>query len=288
LESKTNYFTVGITVLLLATGLLISALWLSTGFDKKTYNTYIVYMHESVSGLTLESPVKYNGVKVGSISEIQLNEEDPQRVKLLIDVEEGTPVTTSTKATLVAQGITGTTYLGLSSTSSASTPLQATPGEPYPVIPCQPSFFYMLEKNITRLTKGLTRVFDKENTKNLKKTLNNLERISTVIEQNNANLNKSLQDLPRLIQEIRTSAHQFNAMSQDLAAAGLQVSNTMRAGRNSIDKISQQAIPPAVTLLRKLNLIAANLEKASAEIRQNPAVIVRGSATPKPGPGERR
>ena len=77
-------------------------------------------------------------------------------------------------------------------------------------------------------------------------------------------------------------------MSHDISAAGAQVSDAMRAGRNSIDKISQQAIPPAVILLRRLNLIAANLEQVSAEIRQNPAVIIRGSAPPKPGPGEKR
>ena len=75
-------------------------------------------------------------------------------------------------------------------------------------------------------------------------------------------------------------------MSHDISAAGFQLADTMRAGRNSIDKISQQAIPPAVVLLHRLNLIAANLEKVSEEMRQNPAVILRGSAPPKPGPGE--
>ena len=108
-----------------------------------------------------------------------------------------------------------------------------------------------------------------------------------MIEQNNANLNKSLEGLPQLITELKSSAHQFNNTSRDISAAGAQLSSTMRAGRNSIDKISQQAIPPAVLLLRRLDLIAANLEKVSAEMRQNPAVMIRGSAAPKPGPGER-
>ena len=119
------------------------------------------------------------------------------------------------------------------------------------------------------------------------KLIENLEKISSTIEKNNENLNKSLKDLPQLVIEIKTSARQFNAMSRDISAAGLQLSDTMRAGRSSIDKISQQAIPPAVLLLRRLNLIAANLEKVSAEMRQNPAVIIRGSAAPKLGPGER-
>lgn len=288
MESKTNYFIVGLTVLLLATGLLISALWLSSGFDKKHYHFYTVYMSEAVSGLTNESPVKYNGVKVGFITQIELNKNDPLRVKLQIKVEDGTPITANTEATLVSQGITGTTYLGLSASAPSSAPLPKTPGESYPVIPYKPSFFFLLEKNVTEVTTEMKRVFDKENAAHIKKTLDNLQKISTVIEQNNANINKSLKDLPELINEIKSSALQFKKMSRDISAAGFQLADTMRAGRNSIDKISQQAIPPAVVLLRRLNLIAANLEKVSDKMRENPAVIIRGSAVPKPGPGEKR
>ncbi len=287
MESKTNYFIVGLSVLLLAAGLLIASLWLSTGFNQKKYATYTVYMREAVSGLNEESPVKYNGVKVGYIDKIDLNTIDPQQVRLQIKVEEGTPITTNTEATLIAQGITGTTYLGLSATSSTFTPLQKTAGEPYPVIPYRPSFFNQLEKDIRKTTVAINRVFDKENARQIASTLANLEKTSAVIERNNQNINKSLQELPQLIRVLKNTAREFSLMSHDISAAGLQVSDAMRAGRNSIDKISQQAIPPAVVLLRRLNLIAANLEQVSAEMRQNPAIMIRGSAPQKPGPGEK-
>lgn len=286
LESNTNYFMVGLTVLTLVAGLLIFSLWLSTGFDKKSYHFYTVYMSEPVSGLTNDSPVKYNGVKVGFINEIELNKNDPQRVKLTLSVEEDTPITADTKATLISQGITGTTYLGLTASAATSAPLVKAPGEDYPVIPYKPSFFFLLEQNVTEITTGMNRVFDKENALYIKKSLDNIQKISSIIEQNNLNLNESLKNLPILIAEIKNSANQFSKMSHDISAAGFQLSDTMRAGRNSIDKVSQQAIPAAVTLLNRLNLIAANLEKVSSEMRQNPAVILRGSTPPKPGPGE--
>ena len=75
-------------------------------------------------------------------------------------------------------------------------------------------------------------------------------------------------------------------MADDVSVAGKQFTKTMKAGKNSIDQISQQTVPPAVILLRRLDVIAANLEKMSAQMRENPAIIVRGSAPPKPGPGE--
>lgn len=286
MESKTNYFMVGLTVLLLTTGLIIAGLWLSVGFDKKVYQTYTVYMHEAASGLNTESPVKFNGVKVGFINAIELNDLNPQEVKLQLKIVAGTPVTTSTHATLIMQGITGTTYLGLSADTATFVPLQKTPGEPYPVIPYKSSFFNQLEENVNELSLGIKRVFDEENAQNIKKTLDNIQKITLIFENNESNLNKSLEAMPQLIAEMKTSMHTFNIMSKDISAAGKQMSTTMVAGRNSIDKISQQAIPPAVVLLRRLNAIAANLEKVSDEMRQNPAVIIRGSAAPKLGPGE--
>jgi phospholipid/cholesterol/gamma-HCH transport system substrate-binding protein len=286
LESKTNYRVVGIVVLLLATGLLTAALWLSVGFDTQNYNTYTVYATEAVSGLSDDSIVKYNGVKVGVVEKIELNQFDPQQVKITLRINENTPITMSTHATLINQGITGTTYLGLSATSPSPFPLQKTPGEPYPVIPYKLSFLSQLEKNISDVSKSLKRVFDKENARALKNTLNNLQSVTDTIAQNNKNLNKSLQDLPALIEHLKVSVDKFGIMSGHMATAGKQVTSTMQAGKSSINKISQQTLPPIIILLNRLDLIAANLEKVSAQMRQNPAVVIRGTTPPKSGPGE--
>jgi phospholipid/cholesterol/gamma-HCH transport system substrate-binding protein len=287
LESKTNYTLVGLTVLLLTAGLLAAGLWLSIGFDKKKYNNYIVYMHESVSGLSDESVVKFNGVKVGFVENIHLSQLNPQEVKIILKIEEGTPITIYTEATLITQGITGTTYLGLSATSPSTVLLRKKPGETYPVIPYKPSFFNQLEKNINDVSTGIKRVFDKENAAHIKKTLANLKTISDVIAKNSDDINKTLKDLPIVMDELKVGVSRFNSMAKDVSTAGKQVTTTMKAGRNTIDKISQQAVPPAIVLLHRLDLIAANLEKMSNEMRQNPAVIIRGSASPKVGPGEK-
>lgn len=286
MESKTNYFIVGLTVLVLAAGLLIAGLWLSVGFSNKEYATYIVYMREAVSGLNTDSPVKYNGVTVGYINHITLNRANPQQVQLELKVEKGTPITTSTQATLIAQGITGATFLGLSAQTSSVKPLQKKPNEPYPVIPYKPSFFNQLEHSFNDISVEINRVFNKNNAKHITKTLENLEKISDVIAHNNDYINQSLHDLPLLISDLKKGVGEFRSMSREIATAGAQVSDTMRAGRNSIDKISQQAIPPAVVLLHQLNAIADNLEQVSSEMRQNPAVIIRGIAPLNPGPGE--
>lgn len=286
LESKTNYTIVGLVVLLLAAGLLSASLWLSVSFDRKRYDQYIVYVPEAVSGLSEDSPVKFNGVRVGVVRKIELNQSDPQQVKILLNIEAGTPITTSTHATLINQGITGTNYLGLSAGSPSLFPLPKTPGEPYPVIPYKASFFSQLEKNINDISVGITRVFDKENAKNLKKSLANLQKLTDVLANNSKNFDKSFKDLPKLMESFKSGADKFTTMAGDLSHAGKQISVTMKTGKDGIDKISQQTLPPMILLLQRLDLIGANLEKVSDEMRQNPSVIIRGNAPPQPGPGE--
>jgi phospholipid/cholesterol/gamma-HCH transport system substrate-binding protein len=307
LEAKTNYAVVGLAVLILLGGLIAAGLWLSVGFDQKQYHLYAVYIDEAVSGLSEESPVKYNGVKVGFVKKITLNRRNPQQVKILLNIEEGTPVTTSTTATLISQGITGTTYVGLSANSSDLTPLETLPNELYPIIPAKPSLLNQLDKafkdvseNVNKVSLEIGRIFDRENAKYIKKTLMNLEAFSDVIVNNSKHIDQSIENadifiknvanvshqLPDIVKELKAGVHKLDAMTTAMTIASNKVSAAMDVGKTTINKISQQALPPTVVLLRRFDAIAANLEKVSSQMRQNPAIVIRGTTPSRPGPGE--
>lgn len=284
MEAKTNYTIVGLTVLILSVALLASMLWLSVGFDKKKYDIYAVYIREAVSGLSLESPVKYNGVQVGTVYKIALSRVDPQQVVLLLNIEEGTPITTSTRATLISQGITGVTYVGLSADSPDLTPLKKLPEEPYPIIPSKPSLLNQIDKTIKEVSENVNSlgvkikaVFDEENSANLKKTLANMQTFTKVVSEHNKNIGQTLKNSDELFRNLadasRNLKEHIDKLTQEVAYAGQNVSITMQSGK---------------TVLQKINTIAANLEKVSSQMRQNPSVIIRGTAPPAPGPGEHK
>lgn len=284
MEAKTNYTIVGLAVLMLSTALLASMLWLSVGFDKKKYNIYAVYIREAVSGLSMDSPVKYNGVQVGTVYKISLSRVDPQQVVILLNIEDGTPITTSTRATLISQGITGVTYIGLSADSPDLSPLTKLPEEPYPIIPSKPSLLNQIDKtikevseNVNSLGKKIQTVFDEENTENLKKSLINLQTFTQVVAEHNKNIGQTLRnsdELSRnLVEATRDLKVNIDKLTREVAFAGQSVSITMQAGR---------------TVLQKINNIAANLEQVSSQMRQNPSVIIRGTVPHAPGPGEHK
>lgn len=286
MEAKTNYTLVGVVVLILTAGLLSTLVLLSTGFDNKEYIKYSVYINESIHGLNDESPVKFNGVKVGMVDGVGLDKANPQKIKLVLKIAKDVLITESTQATLITQGITGNTFLGLKATSPSLKPLSKAPGERYPVIPYVPSFFSQFEENVATISRNLNTVFDSENVRHLKKSLVSMDDILSAISKNDKQINETLQTLPQVMYELKAGARDFSAMTQRVSNASKQFSETMRAGQNSIDQLNQQTFPNITSLVRRIDLIAANLEEVSALMRQNPAVVIRGT-TPQPsGPGE--
>lgn len=307
MESKANYMRVGLFVLLFSAGLIITALWLSIGFDKKTYKTYAVFMDEPVSGLSEQSTVKFNGVAVGYIKAIQLNKDNPQQVRILLDIEQGTPITTSTTATLKSQGITGITYLGLVAEASHANLLQKKPGQKYPVIPSRPSLLVQLDTalreasdNFREITRVVKHVFDSENAKALKASLEHLDRFTGVLARRDKEISQALINtnillkntaevsnrFPELTRTLEQGVEAFKSGSLEVRKASNEVSRAMISARNTMKSFDQQAIPPAVSLIEKMEEVANNVNQLTEALTQNPSVIWRGRAKQPLGPGE--
>ncbi|MEM9058808.1 MAG: MlaD family protein, partial [Pseudomonadota bacterium] len=105
MNSKLSYVLAGLFVVALGLALIAGVLWLTTGGPPKDYDLYRVYMTESVSGLSIDAPVKYKGVNRGRVQFVGLDPDNPERVRLELLVLKGTPITADTVATLEVQGL---------------------------------------------------------------------------------------------------------------------------------------------------------------------------------------
>ena len=127
-----NYSVVGAFVLVLTAVAIAAVLWLASGGAwQKTYDVYLAIEDESVAGLNLNAPVKYNGVDVGRVRDIELDALNPQRVNLLFAIEHGTPIKEDTIAVLKTQGLTGIAYVELSGGAVGSPSLRTIAGNRY-------------------------------------------------------------------------------------------------------------------------------------------------------------
>lgn len=278
MESKVNFAVVGAFVLILGTLLIGGVLWLSSGKSyRKDYDTYLVYMSESVSGLSLDAPVRYRGVQVGGVRRIALAPGNAEQVQLTLDIEHGTPVKQDTVATLRVQGLTGIAHVELSGDSRDAPALKAGPGEKYPVIRTGPSLMLRLDTAVTALLTNLNRssesvnaLLDEENRAALRRTLVNLERLSGTL----ANA-----ELPQLLKRIQHSADAFDRMANETARAGSNTAST-------IESVRAEALPEARQAITELRELSASLRRFSEALERNPGMLLQGRPAVPPGPGE--
>lgn len=307
MDSKVNYIAVGLFVLALGTAFIAGILRISTGGIGEEYDLYVVYMTESVSGLSKDGPVKYRGVDVGKVAELALDPKNPERVRVLLKIERGTPIKEDTVATLETQGLTGIANISLVGGHRTSPPLRVRKGETYPVIESKPSRLAELGKTLSELLTALTGTANRlnallngTNQEAIAKTLAHLETVAGALAGQSQNLSTAAGDfsatmhnvrqasshLPTLVVRLEQSAVAMERMANDIAAAGANLNQAIAVNGQRIDRFTSETLPEAGILVSDLHEAAENLRHLSQQLESDPSVLFYGLPQPPPGPGE--
>lgn len=320
MEPKVNYTLVGLFIALLGAATLTGVLWLSRTDYRGVYDRYYTFMDESVSGLSRDSYVKYQGVEVGRVKEIALDPNNPEQVRLGLDLVRGTPVKEDTVAVLETQGLTGITIVNLRGGSRASPLLSAKPGERYPIIKSEPSFYAQLSgslarlttneqipallANLTNLTQDARSLLDAQSRADLKRTLAALAQVTQTLALHRSELagavaqseaaadrfaavGKKLDEkLPELFEQASANLRGLERMTDQLGRAGATLNSTVDGSRGDIAQFTGQTLAEAGLLVGELRQLTATLQKVSSDLEREPSALIFGRAPPVRGPGE--
>jgi len=118
--------------LIVSGGVLVLLLVLMTGtkFLEKRDKYSIRYRDVSVSGLEVGAQVKYHGVRVGRVDEIQIDPKQIETVVATISLEHGTPIKNDVQAVVSAFSLTGIKIIELTGGSTEAALLK--PGSEIP------------------------------------------------------------------------------------------------------------------------------------------------------------
>jgi phospholipid/cholesterol/gamma-HCH transport system substrate-binding protein len=160
MESDKHYFIEGLFVIVLSVATAFFFVWLSRPGNKDDV-AYRIHFAESVSGLSLGDPVKFLGVDVGTVKEMNIDAADPHQVQVEVRLRKDTPVKTDTKATLKLKGITGVNFVELSGGSAdAQTLVAATPEGQIPEIPAEKSTFTAMLEQLPKVIAKFSTIED--------------------------------------------------------------------------------------------------------------------------------
>lgn len=274
METNINYTVVGVFVITLIGAMILAIVWLSSGFSLAQYRTYELRMTESVSGLSIDSPVEYNGVNVGAVSKISLEPHNPRVVDVLLSINTTTPITYGTVATLNTRGLTGIAIVALKDKSLDLRPLVKENGQDYPIIQTAPSFFVRLDLALTELSTNL---------KNVTKSINSL-----LSPENQQSITSMLKNLNYITDNLAGNTEKLDQIIVNTASASKQFPPLLQSTLNAMRMFESQTMPATYRLMNNLDNMTRNMTEISAEIKQNPSILVRGRVPAPMGPGEKQ
>jgi len=303
-----SYSVVGAFVLLLGAVLIIGVLWLASGgaFQKK-YDLYLALEDESVAGLNLNAPVKYNGVDVGKVRGIRLDPSNPQRVNLLFAIERGTPIKEDTVAVLKTQGLTGIAYVELSGGAQNSPPLRVAAGARYPVIRTKPSLSARLENVLTNVlakldstSSSINAILSEENRAAFKSALADIATVAHTIAARKDAIDTSITHAARtlentsqatahmgaVVDRIGRSADAVEKMGNEVAKTSASAGKTVDSVGADVKRFSVETVPELERLLGELSPLTTSLRRLSEQTERDPRGLLFGRKAVPAGPGE--
>lgn len=199
MESRANYAAIGLFVLVMLITGLGFLYWLTNAGERARQADLRVVFNGAVTGLNTGSGVLFNGIKIGEVAELSLDQEDPNTVIAIIRVDRTKPIRTDTRAILSYQGLTGVANLQLEGGSrNAPLLLESVEDGGIPTIQAEVSPFQdILEsaKNVlNRADSAMAAIDDfiKENGPAFNRTVNNVETFSKALAENADGIDEAL------------------------------------------------------------------------------------------------
>jgi len=221
---------------------------------KRLSNENVMYhtrFSESVDGLVPGAKVKWNGVDVGKVLELHIDEHNLLAVVVTFEVAKGTPIKASMRANLVGGfSITGLKTIEL----SGGNPDEPTLPENHEILAGT--------SQIQQITSRVE-IFSVK----LEALMNNMLLITG--ENNQANLAGSLQDLHSVTTQFRNS---------DIEKTFIEIQNASKALETlskRADLMIYKSQEDISTSLRNINEMTENMYDFSQRIKADPSLLIR-------------
>lgn len=322
MENKSHALIAGLFIIALGAALTLAVLW----FDRDTRERlpYQLTTKSSVSGLTMQSAVRYRGLGVGKVEKIEFDPQVPGQILIDISVEKTAPITKSTFATLAYQGVTGLAYIQLDD-DGKSTEAMPTSEEQIARIEVRPGLFDKLAGNgeglmlqVDQIARSVNTLLAPQNQEKLLHTLNSLDLAATNLAQIGPDMKPALQKLPSVLasaqktmQSVDHLAQNYDGVASRLNGPGGVIDNihdsfaalnrsllgvdvmthqmdvTLTHLSNTSDVIQNETIPHLNLLIEDAAETSHALSGLAGRLNENPQRLIFGDTPIPPGPGEK-
>ena len=283
METRADYVTVGIFTVVTLIAAFMIVYFIARMGDSRHLEPLDVRVPGSVTGLGESSQVFFNGIRVGTVKRLVLDDTNPNMVIAKTEINGTTPITRSTVATLGFQGLTGLAFIELKGGSLNEPNLleEANKTDTVARIDADPSTFNNLlataQDIFARANSALGELegFVRDVRQPLTETIENSRNFSKTLNDNRDSVQQILNDTKQMMARLNTASEKVDSIMAKLDtilspdnknSVVVQAQETLASIQKATDTINQHIGP-----------ISENLEKFSGQGLRNVEALVNDS-----------
>jgi len=296
MERDAHYAAVGIATIALLAALAVFSIWLARLQFNSDYDVYDIVFYGPVRGLSEGGEVHFNGIRVGEVTDLNLDPNKGDQVIARIRVDGTTPIRVTSRAQLEPQGITGLNYIQITAGNPQSAILKEQyPDNVVPVIQSQPSPIAellsgsgtVLAQTVDALNR-INRVLSDDNVRSFSTSLKNIESLSTELEARKGMLQQLEQALTRAnaavaeYEALAVSTRQIvegdgkqavaniNAAAEEARTAVSTINRIATGAEGPVNEFVTTGLPQMQQAIQGLEDATRSLEGLIDEVRSSP------------------
>lgn len=281
METRANYILIGCFTLAVILGAFGFVYWFHHVGGAGERMTYNVIFQGPIGGLRSGASVTFNGIRVGEVTALSLDQKDPKNSVATISIDTTTPVRADTEVSLDSQGLTGISVLALRGGSPSAGPLTAKMGD-VPLLMAGSS----ASQDMMAAARDVARRIDAvlaENQQSLKTSLKNIETFTDMLAKKSDSLSKSVDNIEAFTDSLAKNSEKIDRIlvSVDgLLSEKGDVPEAVRAYKALAENLDKRLEGLIVDGRRTLNTV----DRAVRNFDENPSRIIFGGGKPATQP----
>jgi phospholipid/cholesterol/gamma-HCH transport system substrate-binding protein len=293
METRANYVLIGLFTLAVIVGAFGFVWWFERASEGTSRASYEIVFDGSVSGLRTGSAVLFNGIRVGDVTSLALDGDDPGRVIVKVGISPQTPVRDDTIASLEYQGLTGIASVALQGGQQSSPPIAVEPGQ-LPRIKSEPGAaadFYRSAQKIMGKAEDVVTRLDRvlaTNEKKINQVMDDVSTFTNVLNNRSKNIDTMIVDASELAHKLNGQADRLDAILKNVenfTGGGGQTgfmtdlseaAKSVRALADSLNRTAPGTLRDYQTLASDARRAVGEIERVARNINRDPKAFLFG------------
>jgi phospholipid/cholesterol/gamma-HCH transport system substrate-binding protein len=265
-------FAIGISVLTV-----LFLMWIGKFEFSRQYEVYMLRFEGSVSGLSKAADVLYNGIKIGEVTRLELDPQQPSHVLVYIQVERTAPVKTDSYASLETQGLTGVAAIQLAGGTKNAKAIVPKEGQDYPEIETRRSVFQQLFAGAPELINRGNAVLDRlttflnpGNQEKFGMTIQHVERLTNNLAKASDKFDSIASNLDKII------AGDAKGTLANVRGVADDIRQIMADARGPLKDFARRGLPELLLAISDARQMISSVDRAAQRLEASPSSLIFG------------